>query len=245
VSYITRGGANVLGTTTGDITSDIAQLFAEDISTTFNFYGWQMATVARENLLIVTVPQTSETPNKQYVMNMSSNRWCLFSDMPMTCLDSIANWPMFGTADGRVCIGFTNYTDNNRLNGTVGVAINGLIQPAFSYFQKEDGISAQKHFLMVQPTFLSVNAPAYALQMNTDFNQGYATAPTGTPYPGGSLWDVARWDVGLWGGGSSVYKKWSSVEGVGFAGQLSLTTLVNSETTLTSIDYMLETGGPM
>lgn len=245
VSYITRGGANVLGTTTGDITADIVQLFSTDISSTFNFFGWQMHPVAREDLLVVVVPQTGNTPNLQYVLNTSSMKWTQFNGMPMTCLKSVANWPLFGTADGRVCIAFTNYTDNNKLDGTLGSAIVGLIQPAFSYFQKEGDISSQKHFLMVQPTFLSTSPPGFNVQMNVDFVPGAPVPPTFSNQPTGAVWGVSKWDQVLWGGAQNIYKQWMSVTGVGFAGQASFATSVNVDTTFTSIDYMFEVGGPM
>lgn len=245
VSYITRGGNNILGTTTGDITSDIVQLFSTDISSTFNFYGWQMHAVAREDLLMVVVPQTYTTPNLQYVLNTSSNKWCQFNGMPMTSLKSVANWPLFGTADGRVCIAFTGYTDNGLLNGTPGTSIPGIIAPAFSYFQKEGEISQQKHFLMVQPTFLGVSPPLYNVQMNVDFMQATPPPAGGLALTSGATWDLSLWDQALWGGAQNTYKKWMSVTGVGFAGQVSFSTSINSDTTFASVDYMFELGGPM
>lgn len=245
LSYVTRGGSNVLGTTTGDITADIAQLFSDTISQTFNFYGWQMENAPRENLLIITVPAQGGLVPTQFALNSSSNRWCLFNNMPMTCIKSCANWPLFGTADGRVCIAFTNFTDNNLLNGTVGNPIAGLIAPAFSYFQDAADISAQKHFLMVQPTFIGLGQPGYSLKLNTNFNTTIPLPPALAGASVGALWGTALWDQGLWGGSQQVYKKWSSVTGVGYTGELTLNTLINADTTLVSIDYMFEIGGPM
>lgn len=245
ISYITRGGSGTLSAGDGNYTSKIQQLFSVDISTTFNFFGWEMLVCARENLLIVTVPNTQVGVYVQYVLNVANNQWTLFQDMPMSCVKSVANWPMFGTADGRVMIAFTNFTDNNLISGTVGNSIRGLVQPAYNYFQKEGGISQNKHFLMIRPNFLSEKRPGYAVQMNVDFKGGI---PTGIPVVGtatGALWDVAKWDQALWGGGTNVYKEWQSVTGVGFAGQASFITLHDVEVQMISIDYMMELGGPM
>lgn len=245
MSYITRGGANVLSAGTGNYTDKIQQLFSQDISTTFNFFGWEMLQCPRENLMIVTVPNTQIGVFTQYALNLSNNQWTLFADMPMTCVRSVANWPLFGTADGRVCIAFLNFTDNNLLSGTIGQPIRGLIQPAFSYFQEQGKISQNKHFLMVRPNFLSTKKPGYVLQMNTEFSNAI---PGGTPLVStstGALWDVAKWDQALWGGGTLTYKEWQSVENFGFAGQASLVTLNDVEQLLISFDYMYELGGPM
>lgn len=245
LSYITRGGANVLGTGTGNYTDKIQQLFGIDISSTFNFFGWQAMQLPRENLLILTVPNTAAGVYTQYVMNTINNQWCQFSSMPMNCVRNVANWAMFGTIDGRVCLAFNGFTDNALLNGTPGVAITGLIQPAFSYFPKDGGVSGNKHFLMVKPTFMSTVKPGVVLAMNVNF---MIAPPIGTPIPGastGAVWDGATWDVSVWGGLSSVYSDWLSVEGLGYTGQVSMATAVNADTTLVSIDYMMEPGGPM
>lgn len=245
VSYITRGGANVLGVATGNITADISQLFSADIAVSFNKFGWHLEPAPREDLLIAVVPQTPTTVNLQYVMNTSSNHWCQFNGMPMTCLKSVANWPLFGAANGTVYIAFVSYLDNVLLNGTGGVAIPGSIQTAFNYFQKEGEISQNKHFLMVQPTFLSPTPPGVTIQVNVDFNNAL---PVATPVPGtisGSAWDTAAWGTAVWGGAMVAYKKWTSVVGYGRAGQASIRTVVNDDTTLISLDYMMELGGQM
>lgn len=244
LSYVTRGGANVLGTGTGNYTDKIQQLFGSDISTTFNFFGWEIIQVPRENLMVVTVPSTVAGVFTQYCLNTSSNQWCQFNGMPMNCVKNVANWPMFGTADGRVMIAFTNFTDNNLLAGTVGNPIAGLIQPAFNYFQKGD-LSENKHFLMAQPNWISSVMPGYVVQMNVNFT---SNIPPGTPLIGvstGAVWDVSVWDTALWSGGLTAYRGWMSVTNFGFAGQLAIKTLVNADTQLASIDYMFEVGGPM
>lgn len=245
LSYLTRGGANVLSTGTGNYTDKIQQLFSEDISSSFNFYGWEIIQVPRENIMLVNVPSTVPGVYRQYVLNLTTNQWCLFDGMPINCVKIVANWPMFGTADGRVMIAFTNYTDNNLLAGTVGNSIRGYIIPAFSYFASDEKKSENKHWLMVRPNFLSTVKPGCVVEMNTDF---VVNSPTGIPTVGtpvGALWDVALWDVGLWSGGNAIFKDWVSVNNYGFAGAASLLTLHNVQATLVSIDYMFELGGPM
>jgi hypothetical protein len=246
LSVITRGGAGVLAPTTdGNYTSKIQEAFSQDISTTFNLFGWDMVIVPRESLLIANVPTTSAGLNLQYVMNTSSNQWCQFNGMPMTCLKIVSNWPMFGTADGRVCIAFLNFRDNNLLDGTLGDDISGLIQPAFGLFSEAGQPTQNKHFLMVQPTFLGISEPSYVLQMNVNFVPNIPTSSPVAITPSGSLWDVGLWDHALWGGASIAYRKWVSVEGVGYSGQVSMRTRVNTDTTLVTVDYMIELGGPM
>lgn len=247
VSYITRGGTNTLSATAdGNYTAKINQLFSNTIGTTFNFFGWELHNVLRESLIVVLVPNVLAGQDVQYVMNTDSNQWCVFNGMPMTCLETIAGWPLFGAANGQVYIAFTSFTDGDTLAGAAGTSIQGTIQPAFDYFSSDNSsISQNKHFLMAQPSFLAVNAPGVNVVMNTNFLAGNAA---GTPTPGssgGALLDIGIWDVATWGGGQNLYRRWMGADGIGYSGQLSLTTAVNSDTTLISIDYMFELGGPM
>lgn len=242
LSYITRGGTNVLSAGNGNYTEKIQQLFAQDISTSFNFFGWEIIQVPRENLMLVTVPFTQNTRFLQYALNVSNNKWCQFHGMPLNCVKSVANWPLAGTIDGRVLILFTDYLDNSLLSGTPGNPIAGVIAPAFSYFQKEGDFSTNKHFLMARTTWLSQAKPGYAVQMNTDFKAGVPGAITFVASASGAMWDTAKWDQAVWGGGQNTYAEWQTVNGYGFAGQISIATLVQYDTILASIDYMLETG---
>lgn len=246
LSVITRGGAGVLSPTTdGNYTSKIQELFSQDISETFNLFGWDLCMVPRESLLLANVPQTVNGLNVQYALTTSGNQWCQFNGMPMTCIKTVANWPMFGSSNGKVYIAFLNFRDNNLLDGTLGDDIAGQILPAFSLFSEAGQPTQNKHFLMVQPTFLGVSEPSYVLQMNVNFVPNIPAASPVAISPVGSLWDVGLWDHAVWGGSQAAYRKWSSVEGVGYSGELALRTRVNTDTTLVTIDYMIELGGPM
>jgi len=246
VSYITRGGANILAATSdGNYTSKIQNTFSSDISTTFNFFGWNVVVVPRENFMLITVPSTIANLYVQYAMNTATNMWTQFNGLPMTTVNVVANWVMFGTSDGRVCLYGVNYTDNNPLSGATGNPIVGQIQPAFTYFNRVADISQNKHFLMVRPTFLSSSEPGIAVQMNADFLPGAPLTTPGVPAPVGYTWDSGIWDSAIWSGTQSAYKKWIGVEGFGFSGQVSYVTSVTAQTTFIANDYMIEPGGPM
>jgi hypothetical protein len=240
-----RGGANILAPGVGNYTEKIQQLFGQDISQSFNFFGWQILQVPRENIMIVTVPQVYNDLNIQYVMNTVNRQWCQFRGIPMSCVKNVANWPMAGTQDGRVLILGVNYLDNNLQDGTLGDPIDGLIQPAFTYFQDIADFSTNKHFLMARAIWLAVSRPGFQVQMNTDFRPGYLTNIVSPAVPDGALWDSSYWDSAIWAGGNNTYADWQTVHGVGFSGQLAIATSVQVATILASIDYMMEMGGPM
>ncbi len=260
LSYITRGGASLLTTDSANYTDKIQQLFAQDISTKFNKYGWELLPIPRENLLVVTVPfDLNETP-RQYVLNLSSLGWCIWEGIPMNCTKNVANWPLFGDAGeppnpgafflytGNIYMACFGYRDFH-LNGAIGIGtdfpIAGEIQPAFSYFLKEGDASNNKHFLMARANFVGPKSPGYVLKVNASFDTTLpATNPALNPDLA-PLWGTAIWGTSTWPLDAYSFSEWRSVENVGFAGQASLKTIHDDAATLISIDYMTESGGPM
>jgi hypothetical protein len=241
VSYITRGGASLLQATDKEYTSKIQRMISADLGAYFNVWGWSVDFCYRDDLIIVTVPDNSSSTNKQYVMNTITNQWAVFNGIPIRCSTLASGFYIFGTISAGVKLGNFGGTDNADGNAANGNPITGFILPAFTYF----GTGAYKHFLMVRPTFISVNAPAVALQMNIDFNTNAPTQAAAYSPALSSKWDSALWDSGVWGGAPNLYANWYSVSGGGYAASLGITTTTNELTVLASIDYMFETGGAM
>jgi len=83
-----------------------------------------------------------------------------------------------------------------------------------------------------------------ALSFNLDFNQsmpnfGYATVSTSTSSP----WDTSAWDVTPWGGDAQILKDWQTINGIGFAGSLSIGAITTNNLSWQSTDYTYQLGG--
>lgn len=242
LSFVTRGGAQILQASDKEYTSKIQELVAGAMSTTFSLYGWDVGLYARDSLLIINAANYGELQNRQFVMNTSNSSWCLFQDVPCTCMNVVAGFLFFGTPDGRVIIAQDGELDNVLIGTSTGSYIVGEVQPAFSYFES---IGKNKQFLMVRPTFLSVDQPGVYVTMNTDFTFNVpAGVPTYAP-TNASLWGTGLWDSAIWGGQQYTFQNWIAVNGVGYAGSLTLKTNVAGGTLLASIDYMFEVGGSL
>jgi len=241
LSYITRGGAALLQASDQEYTSKIQQKINVDLGASFNLYGWEVMLCARENLLIITVPNYGGSTNKQYVMSTITNMWTTFSGMPISAMDVASGFLLSADALGAVNINFVTTLDAVAIDGTGGIGITGFSQPAFTYMD----VSAYKHFLMARPTLLSKNAPAISVQMNTDFN---SNAPISVPAVAPSvaaLWDSGKFDVAVWGGDFQTFQSWIGVSGAGFAGSLAMYVVGEGGTQYMSTDYMYEVGGPI
>ena len=242
ISMITRGGADFLSASGKEYASKIRPLIGNDLRTTFTARGWQALVHPSERLMVINVPDSNVTRNKQYALSTALNSWTVFSNIPVFSLGSTAGYVFGGTRDGKVLLLFNGFFDAVPFGASTGQGIAGSILPAYSYFGTP---GQEKQFLMVRPTFLSVDVPNVLVSVSVNFS---AANPTGSPtFSTGvtSNWNTSNWNSAVWGGASKVFANWVSVGAVGFAGSAALSTLCVGDTTLTSIDYMLASGGPL
>lgn len=242
ISYVTRGGADQLLLSGQEYARKIRAPLAGDLGATFTTQGWDMLVHPKERVLCINVPNYSTRQNFQYCMSTSQKAWCYLQDIPVNCYGTTAGYAFAGTTDGRVLLIFSGFFDNLLLGATSGNGITGKIVPAFSDFGTP---GMQKIFTMVRPTLQAVDIPNLQIGVNVNYE---LTDPTGTPSFAPSvqsLWDTGLWDAALWGGAVRTFQEWVGVGGVGFAGAAAFSTLTVGDTTLVSIDYMLEPGGPV
>lgn len=242
VSYVTRGGAELLKASDREYTSKIKSLIGADLRASFTSRGWQIAVHPSERLMLINVPDYGSVRSTQYAMSTTQNGWSVFNDIPIYSLGSTAGYMFAGTKDGRVLLLFTGFFDGVPYGQSIGQGIRGTIIPAYDSFGTP---GLDKHFLMVRPSFLSADTPNVKVSVSVNYS---VTNPTGSPVytaPTASLWDAATWGAGVWGGGQKVFSEWVGVGAVGFAGAASLVTVSVGDTILTNIDYMLAAGGPL
>jgi hypothetical protein len=147
-----------------------------------------------------------------------------------------------GTRDGRVIRVLDGFTDGKKIDGTGAQEVRARLTPAFTYFGAP---GVQKMAQMIRCNFLAVQPPAYAVRMNVDFSIN-SVGITGVAGPSvGSLWDLAFWDAAFWAGGVASFTEWRSVEGLGYALAPSIFVSAQTRTVLASIEYMMNSGGPL
>jgi hypothetical protein len=242
MSYITRGGAALLQASSKEYSSKIRPTIGEDLRASFTERGWQALIHPSERLMLVNVPDYGAVRNKQYAMSTTLNEWTVFNDIPIYTLGSQSGYTFAGSRTGKVYILFTGFFDNVAYGASTGLGIRGVIMPAFNTF---DSPALEKQFLMARANFLATDAPNISLGVNVNYD---IEDPTGTPVytnPTSALWDVSIWDAAMWSGGQKVFSEWTSVGAIGWAGAAAMVTSTVGDSVLTSIDYMLASGGPI
>ena len=229
------------------LSDKIVNLITSDVSSYKANFGWQVILHPIGNKLIVNVPQEANSRQYQYVMNTINKSWCTFgqqlnySAWNANCFEVYSDGLYYGSNSKYVFladVGTQDAVDNvaqNNLN------ITSIATPAFSYF-KSKGV--EKLFGMARPILKINGSIQVALTFNTDFNQNvinfnYATVSSS----GGSAWDVSPWDTSPWASEMQIIKDWQTINGIGFAGSLSIGALTSIGLGWQSTDYTFQMGG--
>lgn len=213
--------------------SDKIQLAFSEAATIYgDLFGWSLAYLPRENMILVNVPVAAGA-QEQYVMNTITKSWARFTGWPASSWETFNDELYFGGVGyvGKAMNGFSD----------AGVNINGAAQQAYNYFGKR---GQNKRFTLARPIIQANGVPAVQIGLAIDFNDQVRVSTLSTSAPSGSVWDTALWDVGTWGGGLNVYRQWQSVDGVGYcASPYLLAASRGTEIRWQSTDIVMELGG--
>ena len=199
-----------------------------------NKYGWQAVVLPLKSALIINIPISETTGQKQFVMNTITKAWCEFDAWNATCLAVYKNELYFG-GNTIVSKGWNGVSDG-------GMDIVGVGRTAFNYF---DDNSQQKKVNMFRPT-LRVNGSLNFLSgFDVDYQNTEIVGSSSYSSTGTATWNSSTWNSAVWVFGLEIIRKWTSPSNnVGYcvSGKIKVNT---STLTIrwTSCDYVYETGG--
>jgi hypothetical protein len=195
--------------------------------------GWSITQFPAGSMLILNVPVAPDR-EEQYVMNSVTGAWCRFTGWAASCFEIFNDELYFGTLGG-VRKAWTGTSD-------VGAQIVGEIVPAFSYFGSRTQL---KQWVMFRP-IVAVDVNPEQIRAGIDVDYIITTPQSAIDFPaiGGSLWDVAQWDLAVWGGLPTVQSRWYSATAVGYCAAAHFkTSSSRSVIRLLAIDYVVCDGG--
>ncbi len=169
-------------------------------------FGWQSLHYPQGSYQLFNIP-ISATTAYQYVINTQTGAWCRFTNQNAACWAIYNGDLYFGAQDGGIIYKADTGVSDNANN------IDWKIRPAFSYYGARGN---QKLFTLCRPHFTSTGSPGFAIDLNLDFSDTIPTSIPAEPTISGSLWDVAKWDTGLWTG-EAQSANWVTVTGLGEA----------------------------
>jgi hypothetical protein len=219
-------------------TQRIQPIFNQAVAYSGHLLGWSMVLHPNDNTLLVLVPAPGGQEPYQLAMSFATKGWSVYEDLPMF---SAAVWQgllYFGTTDGRVCVNDGALDARLLSNPNSYSPITWKVLTGF----RSLGQSNHKHPVLARVSLKTGSIlPVVQVTARYDFDTTEPDAPVGLP--GGSGWDVDRWDVGLWSGELPPQLPQRGVVGVGRDVALWLMGNVTSRTTLIGVDLYMENGG--
>lgn len=227
------------------LSDKIVHSITSDVGNYNGNFGWEIILHPIKNILIVNVPQDENLRQYQYVMNTINKSWCTygqklnFSAWNANCFQLFSDDLYYGSNNKYIFkanIGTRDQFDDTSMTEIVSIAT-----PAFSYFKSK---GQEKLFGMARPILKIDGSIQVGLNFNIDFNTpvpnfSYATLSTSSSAP----WDLSPWDVTPWGGDTVIIKDWQTINGVGFAGSLSVGAITQNTLSWQSTDYTYQLGG--
>ncbi len=181
--------------------------------------GWQGTQYSStDGWLLLNVPATTSIAGQyyQYVMNTTTNAWTRFTNWNGLCFTVFNRRLYFGRYDGFVMLG-----DEGRLDD--GEPIRCDIKQAYNYFEDGSGLgNLQKHFQWASLQISCDGEPPLSGKFNVDFKEEQPDYLNALANSGGAEWDVALWDVGVWGDDARTQRFIITLNNSGLAGALWL-----------------------
>lgn len=213
------------------VSDKIRNLVNADVAANGTRFGWQIEVHPTGSKLIVNVPTAESATSRQYVMNTQTGAWCRFTGWNAFAL-GIAKDTLYWGGAGLLVKGDTGAED-----GTA--AITADCRQAFNYFGAR-GRTKLMH--MLRPILAISGAAEVAVGIDTDYAENgsaaYQTITGGAGDPWGGLWSA------VWSQAATVYRRWFTVAGEGFAIAPKLRTSTDGvEVAWSATDCVYEAGG--
>lgn len=228
--YIQSPRVDIQSALTYAITPTIQSLISSWGSTK----GWEMIIYPAQKLLLVNVPQGSQSANIQYCYSMINKGWTQFDSWPAQCFCLFNEQIYFGGTDF-VGLAFQGYVDGDAGNTIQATALQAFSDCEYQGYKIVRGV---KPYLLASQSGLSLS-----VGINTEFNLT-AVYGGGTSAPAtGALWGTAVWGQSTWGGAQSPQSEWFTPQcwpGEYIAATISLS--ANGAATWAATNFLIEPG---
>ena len=184
------------------ITSRIQNAMLDAARSYQSNFGWEMITYPAQALAIVNVPISANVSQQQFVTNMLTGAWCLFTGWNFNTFAIFNDLLYAGDNSGNVVQAYLGVAD---LVSPI-IAVMGL---AYNYFGDP---ATLKRVTMVQPLMVTSGQLTPSIGVSTDFAPISVTAPAVVSLAAtGAMYDSAVWDAAFYAGSNQSVLQWLSL----------------------------------
>lgn len=159
-------------------------------------YGWELFQQRVDNQLMITVPQSSTTTWKAYMMHMLNNAWSSIYSMPCYTHAMFNDFCYASDRAGNVYQTFYGITDDVGFSDTNNIIPEAYVQTNFESYESGE---VYKMFRLLTVIFMAGVEPAVNARIVKEFS---VASPPGTasipPVITGSLWGSGLWGTATW-----------------------------------------------
>lgn len=234
------GGALSISPQEASLSKNISKTLNKEVARRGSTIGWEIHNMPSIQSLVVVLPQTTNFPAVQFIMNSVTNAWTKY-DLPILTTAMFNMFLFFSDNKGRILRFGGTYLDDVPLTGTGGKPVVASFMQAYHYF-KNRGIN--KHYNFIRPIWISNYIPSYVLDISVDFSpKNIYNLPEPPPdYLPESLWGKAIWGQNLWTPSTQSQFKWDGVEGLGYCASLIVRARGNRPIEYVGADWVYEKG---
>ena len=232
-------GSSARDITQKSVTFRIANLIRADLLQLGDQDGWELRYIPSQGLLIVNLPQRSNSEQIQYVLSRTTEGWTFWRGVPMLSVENWRGRAVFGTATSTI-----EYMDVAR-DGIIGTMFGRDIE--FSILMNYDVLGTPSRFKrleLIRPTFIGNLAPSFDVQALYDYDIRNILLPLSSPLAIADTWDSGIWDSAIWveGGFTPSYDVRGGL-GIGRSVSVAMTGRAITETIFVAMDVMWRDGG--
>jgi hypothetical protein len=201
-------------------------------------FGWGVMLNHATNHAICNMPLGNGT-YQQMVRRMPDQVWVKWTAVPSRCWGWFNNHAYFGSDDGKIYIGGSEYLTDN------GASIKASVRFAWSSYKTP----AKKNFTMVKLYIITDGQPRPYIDMEVDYDE--LRQPLNQPElssgpGGGAVWNTAPWDTSDWSLVAVPKPNWQGVTGLGRVGAPHVhVDVLGCTFSITGLDVIYEMGGLM
>ena len=223
------------------VTQQINSLYRVAFQDRIDAFGFEIKNMFALGGIYVIWPKVPGKQDVQLFYSLATKSWTVWTGIPALTSESCFGKSYIGTLDNRI---FTleGGLDNDRIDPLFEpTAIPFSVLTAFSDLQAP---ATFKQMQLFRPLFIGDAPPAYSLDARYDYDISDANnVPVSTDVTPG-LWNIALWDVDVWGGGFVPNQPLRGAYGMGRTVAMVLRGNANSTSLiLTGFDYLYSSGG--
>lgn len=216
----------------GSISYKINEVLNVAIRATIDEMGWEMKLLPDLARIVITTPKQTNQMYTQYLFEINLRAWSIWTDVPMTTVETHNN-VVYTAADDQV----------HQIQGTLDNVTLADPDPQPIYWSlltayNELGTpQISKVVELFRPRFTAEGEPSYNVKAFYDYDLSELVRASATG-SGTDVWDTGVWDTAIWGGGQDKFQKLSGGGGMGRTVAVAMSGATTLNATLVDIGTM-------